>query len=94
MKLELLPISQKRFFVLQTLIILQHRNQLILYNFGGSEAPPSHSSSVIFYFVVCFFVFFFIFLPSPHVVFVPVKHSLEKQKHLQARIVRTARLLC
>ena len=49
MKLELPPISQKKsfFFVffleLQTLIILQHRNQLNLYNFGGSDAPPGHS---------------------------------------------------
>lgn len=48
MNSELPPISEKKkkkkrvfFFQLQTLIILQHRNHLILYNFGGSEAPAS-----------------------------------------------------
>lgn len=90
MKLELLPISQKRFFVLQTLIILQHRNQLILYTL---EEPPGHRSPASFYlaFLLLFVCFFSIFLPSPRVVFVPLKHSLEKPKHLQASIVRTCK---
>lgn len=70
MKLELPPISQKSFFfVLQTLIILQHRNQLILYNFVGSDAPPGHSPSVIFFFFFFFLKFpFLCFLPSPGAV--------------------------
>lgn len=62
MKLELPPISQKMFFfcVLQTLINLQHRNQLNLYSFGGSDVPPGHSPSVFFPFFVSLFFFFFL----------------------------------
>lgn len=72
MKLELPPISQKKsfFFVffleLQTLIILQHRNQLNLYNFGGSDAPPGHSplhGFLHFFFFLLFSCMFF--LPGP-----------------------------
>lgn len=70
MKLELPPISQKKvfFFVffleLQTLIILQHRNQLNLYNFGGSDAPPGHSPLHGFlHFFFFFVVFLYVFSP-------------------------------
>lgn len=69
MKLESPSISQKRFFcLLQTLNILQHRNELNLYSVWRNPCPAWSVLSVVSLLLLLFFFFFFCYFfcnPSP-----------------------------
>lgn len=59
-------------FVLQTLIHLQHRNQLILYSFGGSKAPPGHIPPTVSFLA-------FLFTPPSPIPQGPVQYTVSSQ---------------